>query len=195
MDLKEKTTKLLHDPAVGKWMRLADNYMQAYNRMPDSFVLPAEHADLAPIIRHFAKDATAFSEYIRALRDASEGLPYDELHEVYRKVSLRALQLQRRTRLRKAVLVMLPDVEEKLGRSTKYQEQLDIAEWVEKVWGKMRTDLMDQERKELASKRINTTDRAVLLDAFWTNIDKKLAKGIVPLADHSVDEIVERLRK
>ena len=195
MELRDTTAYLLRVPDVANWLRLADNYIQAYNRMPTGFVLPADHSMLRPVIEAFAKDATAWGDYLRALRDATEGLVYDEIHELYRTVSVRALQVVRRTRIRKAVLLLLPQVEELLDRKVSYDEQMVMARMVEQDWGAQRLALLERERNALTSKRIPTEERAAILDAFWANLDKKLDKGTTMLSDETINKIVKDLYK
>ncbi|NVN99272.1 MAG: hypothetical protein HXX17_08110 [Geobacteraceae bacterium] len=173
---------------------MADNYIQMYNKNPAQFVLPSVHKKLLPIIEAFASDVGKFADYIRALRDSCEGAAYDELHDLYRKVSLRALQVVRRQRMRKAVMVINPEVCKRLGRPTTYDEQMDIATCIGSAWEEMRTDMLNKERASLRTKRIPTEEREVILKAFWTNIEKKLDKGEVLLGEHDIDEIVERLK-
>lgn len=194
MDLREATGVLLHAPDVGNWIKLADNYIQTRNKMPESFVLPANHAVLKPIIEAFASDAEAFSDYIRALRDSSGGVVYDELHNIYRTISTRTLQVVRRTRLRKAVTTLLPHLEKRAGRAVNYREQMHICDLLEKEWGAMRLNLMRRERDALERKRLPTEERAAVLDAFWTDIDKKIEKGEVPLGSLTWSDLDRTLR-
>lgn len=193
MNLRDTTSHLLTVPDVGTWIRLADNYIQTYNRMPEKFVLPAEHSILLPIVESFATDTNAFADYIRALRDASTGFAYDDLHALYRTISVRALQVVRRTRLRKAVMLLLPTIEATLGRSISYDEQLFTAKFMEQAWGAERINLMNRERSSTGVKRLTTDDRSVLLDAFWTNIDKKLDAGDVVMGDASLGHLIHQL--
>jgi len=194
MDLRDTTSYLLRAPDVGKWLRLADNYMQTYNRMPETFVLPAEHSVVQPIIEAFAKDTAAFADYIRALRDGSTGIAYDELHALYRTISIRALQVERRTRVRSAVMIIINDLQELVGRAIKYDEQLKVAKIIEQIWGDMRMSLMARERSLVSEKRLAVDDRAVLLAAFWRDIDNKLARGEVPLGDRNINDIAMELQ-
>lgn len=194
-NLRDTTSYLLRAPDVGTWLKLADNYMQTYNRMPASFVLPADHAIVRPIVEAFASDTGAFADYIKALRDASDGVAYDELHALYRTISIRALQTTRRTRVRKAVLLLTPAIEELTSKTLSYDDQVVLAKYVEQAWGTLRLTLMDRERAALSRKRLDTEDRAVLLDAFWKDIDNKIEKGQVLLGETSLDDLVELMGK
>lgn len=189
MDLREATDRLLHASDIGKWMRLADSYIQAYNRIPDQFVLPKEHQLLKPIIDAFALDTQAFATYIRAMRDGSEGSAYDELHDLYRTISVRALQAQRRSRIRKAALLLVPLVEQKIGRVLRYDDEVIVAKFVEQRWGSMRMMALASARGERQDKRLPSEDRAVMLEEFWRSIDRKLEQGEVPLGDEPGDGI------
>lgn len=190
MDLRDATSYLLRAPDIGNWIKLADMYIQSYNRMPQGFVLPVAHNVLQPVIEAFAADATAFADYIRALRDSVEGVAYDELHALYRTISVRALQVVRRTRVRKAVLLLLPELEIMAKRSIAYDEQISIGKALEQTWGAARLSLMSRERNALTAKRLPTDERAAVLNAYWVDIDKQLTKGIVPLGDTTMDDLL-----
>ena len=195
MDLRETTSYLLRLPDVGAWLKLADNYIQTYNRLPERFVLPADHALLQPVIEAFAKDGEAFSTYIRALRDATDGVAYDELHALYRTVSVRVLQVVRRTRLRRAVMLLLPQLEPLLGRSIGYDDQQRVAKFLEQCWGAMRMAAMSEQRISQQSKRLNTDDRGLLLGDFWKQLDLEIDKGEVPLGSSTLHDIINLFPK
>jgi len=194
MELRKSTAFLLGSPDIGRWLRRADNYIQAYNRMSDGFTLPSEHAVLRVVIEAFATDATAWAEYIRALRDAREGTAYDDLHDLYRTTSIRALQVIRRTRLRKAVLLLQPKIEALLGRTINYTEQTQAATGLEQIWGAARMALMSRERKEVTANRLSSEERAAILNAFWKDIENKLDKGVVPLFDSDLDTVLKAIK-
>jgi hypothetical protein len=194
MDLRTTTTHLLNAPDIGQWLRRADNYIQAYNRMREGFTLPADHAILRAVIEAFAADAAAWADYIRALRDAVEGAAYDDLHDLYRTTSIRALQVIRRTRLRKAVLLLQPEIENLLGRAINYTEQTQVASGLEQIWGAARMALMSRERKEVTANRLSSEERAAILTAYWKDIDNKLAKGVVPLFDTELTTVTKVIK-
>lgn len=193
MDLREATNWLLRAPDIGKWLRMADSYIQAYNRIPDQFVLPREHAVLKPVIDAFALDTQAFATYIRAMRDGSEGIAYDELHDLYRTVSVRALQTQRRSRIRKAALLLVPLVEQKVGRVLRYDDEVVLAKFIEQRWGAMRMMALASARAERQDRRLPAEDRAILLEEFWRALDRKLDEGEVPLGDPPGEGIKQAL--
>ena len=193
MDLRQATNFILAAHDVASWVKMADSYIQAYNRMPSRFVLPAEHAVLQPIIEAFATDVGAFSDYIRAVRDAS-GDAFDELHALYRTISVRALQLVRRARLRKAALLLQPELETLIGKKIVYDDMMRVARRLEQAWGGSRMDAMSDGRAALKSKRLSSEDRSLLLDAFWKQIDIELESGNVPLGDKVMPIIIGELK-
>jgi hypothetical protein len=195
MDLRETTAYLLRLPDIGAWMKLADNYIQTYNRLPERFVLPADHALLKPIIEAFASDGEAFSQYLRALRDAADGVAYDELHALYRTVSVRVLQLVRRTRLRKATLLLVPQLEPLLGRGIGYDDQQRVAKFLEQCWGAMRMAAMSEERNSQKAKHLSSDNRGTLLDDFWKQLDLQITQGTVPLGEATLNDIVNLFPK
>lgn len=195
MDLRTATSRLLRDPQIVEQLRLADMYIQAYNRMPDQFVLPRQHSVLQPVIAAFAADTKAFADYIRALRDADHDKSgaYDELHELYRTVSMRAMQSERRTRIRKAVLLLVPYLERVLRKSLSYEDQLRVGRFVEQRWGDMRLSAMADERSIRKAKRLNTEERAIALEQFWKSVDDALAKNEVPLGGQQYEQELRQL--
>lgn len=194
MDLRDATNYLLRTPDVGEWLKLADAHMQAYNKMKSKFVLPADHAVLRPVIEAFAADTPAFVEYVKALRDASDGVAHTELHQLYRTISVRTLQATRRVRIRNAVNLLTPKLEAALGRELTYQDKVRVGSFVEQCWGEWRMAAQEEERRSLRAKRINTEDRSALLDAFWRDIETALAAGKVPLGDKTEADIIEMIK-
>ena len=100
----------------------------------------------------------------------------------------------RRNRLRKAVLLLLSDLEPDLGKLN-YEKQLLISRFVEQTWGAMRMRLMDEERKELSSKRLSSEERSTVLDAFWADLDTQLENGLVRLDDGWRNKLVKLLER
>jgi hypothetical protein len=115
------------------------------------------------------------------------------VHALYRVTALRVLQNERRARIRRAVAILLPDLEAKVGRELGYKEQTAVADIVERVWGEARVKLMDRERKTFKSGKMSTEERAAILDAYWKNLDNNLDKGTVLLYGTTVDEIANQL--
>lgn len=195
MDLRDATKTLLRVPDVAKWLRLADTHIQAYNRMPERFVLPADHALIKPVIEAFANDTDAFAKYIRALRDASDGTAYDELHELYRTISMRALQSERRSRIRKAVAMLARLLAAELGRQITYDEAVMVGRYVETQWGIMRIEHLSHHRRLHNTKRLTSEDRAIALASFWASIDKALDNEQLPLPSDAVQHLTETFTK
>lgn len=191
MDLQSATSALLRAHDVAQQLKLADHYIQAYNRMPSMFILPAEHANLRPLIESFASNADTFVEYLRALRDSLDGHARDEVHDLYRTVSVRVLQTSRRARLRRALDIILPEVEVANGGPLPYENQMRVMRCIEQTWGAMRMESMAKERSELTNKRLSSESRAVLLTEFWQMLDAELDAGRVLLGHKSVDDLLK----
>jgi len=194
MDFREATRILMRQPDIARQLRLADSYIQAYNRMPDSFVLPADHVILKPIIEAFAANTSAFAQYIKTLRDASDSHDYDELHDLYRTIDMRSLQAERRSRIRKAVALLMPEFSRALERELTYEEQLKMARFIEHRWGAMRLAHLDQERRKHNSKRLPAEERATSLSQFWKSIETALDNGGVLLGDEYKDELLATIK-
>lgn len=198
MTLRATTSILLHAPDAARQIKLADSYMQAFNRLPDQFVLPKTHEVLLPLIEAFAHDTAAFAKYIKVLRDAAlksgDQNGYRELHAAYRTVSIRALQAERRSRIRKAAVMLVPALEGRLGRTLPYKEQTKVADFIEQRWGAMRIEAADAERAMLSAGRLNAETRNIVYDQFWYEISQQLEKGVVPLGgDEHFEALVSEL--
>ena len=186
-ELRTATETLRRRADIATWLRMADAYISQRNKMGDKFVLPRDHEILAPIISSFATDMGAFGDYIRALRDATEGAANAEMHELYRVVSVRALQVVRRTRLRKAVKALTQT--NALGE-VNYEGELRIGRLLEQSWGEMRMAAMADERSATTARKLNAEDRRILLDAFWKDIDTQIEAGSVPLGELTMDDLL-----
>lgn len=191
MDIREVTRYLLTQRDIVEQLKTADNYVQAYNRLPDQFVLPAKHAHLKAIIESFAADADAFARYIRAIRDGvSDATAYDGLHHLYRTVSTRALQVSRRARVRKACAILIPKLQERIGAEFSYADIARLQAFVEKAWGAMRLRAMADARRELKVDRLTSEGRAMALSDFWREMDKQIEAGTVPLDDMTIEDLL-----
>lgn len=193
MDIQTTTSALHCAPDAATWLKLADNYIQAYNKLPNRFVLPSQHSILKPIIEHFAGDLRSFALYIKALRDGAEGGAWDELHDLYRTVSLRALQQTRRARIRRAVDLVSEAVAGLLGRKPNFDEQQRIGRLVETHWGAKRLQYLQQERTLRRINKLSAEERSIALDQFWSDLDAMLESGEHGLSDEAVRSIAAKL--
>jgi hypothetical protein len=195
MDLREATSWLLRVTDPASQLRLADNYIQTYNKLPSRFILPSAHKNLQPIIEAFANDVNGLVAYIRAIRDASEGGAYDELHDLYRTVSIRALQQTRRARIGKGVALVEKEVGRRLQREIHAEDRVTIARYIEQMWGAMRLEYMSAERSLRKADRLSSEERNIVLEEFWKKIDAELADGRVPIrTKNDMDDLTEKLR-
>lgn len=194
MDLREATQELLFAPDIAIQLRLIDNYIQTYNRLPSKFVLPYEHVHLKPIIEAFAKDLKAFVAYIKALRDGLEGATYIEVHELYRTISLRALQQERRARLQRALALLEPQAQQLVDRELTAEDRSRLGRLVEQRWGAMRLEYMREARTEMSAKRLQAEQRDEVLAEFWSAIERGIDNGVVPLGEGAEAFIKECLK-
>jgi len=177
MQLRDATRAILDSEAPAEWIKLANMYIVSFNKMPDSFVLPAKHAILAPVINAFYDSDEGFAEYIRALRDQfPRGPQRDALHILYRTVNGRVVQQVRRARLARALLA----VEAAIGRKLEADERDRVAAKLEQHWGKRRTDYLNAVRSTTDKGRINTDERSSMLAEFWEQVDGEIARRELP---------------
>jgi hypothetical protein len=185
MDLKTATVDLLRQHDIAEQIEVCDAMIRAYNKVPDRFVLPRQFAPLYPIISQFAGDPNGWANYIKILRDAVEGSAYDKLHEVYRTISTRALQNERRTRLRKALalLTKMLDAAGAQGPYRSYSEQLILGRKIELMWKDRRTAALADARAEYRAGRQPMEDKQALLAQFWQTIDTEIENSTLTLSD------------
>ena len=177
MDLREATREILGSDSPAAWLRLADGYIHAYNKMPEAFILPKDHALLRPVIEVFHDKLPDFAAYCRAVRDHLGGDAYHNAHELYRTISTRSVQQNRRARLYKA----LDSVEAAVPRKLAPDERARGAVKLEKHWGLRRREMLAAHRRTTPSGRLSTDHRAALLEKFWHEIDKEIETRDIPL--------------
>lgn len=196
MDLRQATKALVDAPDLAIQLRMVDSYIQSFNRLPSKFVLPYEHINLKPIIEAFAHDLKAFSAFIKALRDTCEGERYIEVHELYRTISLRALQQERRTRINRAIELLSPIAEQHFNRPLTADDRLRLGRLAEQRWGALRLDYMREARREYNADRLTAEQREEVLAEFWQSIQRGLDNGVVTLGGGDpVDYIKEYISK
>lgn len=180
MNLTDATTAVLNTQDPAAELRLVDDYIAAWRKRGDRFILPREHAHLAPIVERYADQPSALLKYVRAVRDEvamSRGMAtmeYKHLQELVRTLDVRYVQVARRDRLRAAV--------EWLSREQPELTTEHKKVWVRRVeqrWAKQRLAWLTAERKK-AGGRLSEDLRRAALDAFWDNIDEQIAVGALP---------------
>ena len=176
--IHELTDDLLlnHEPA--KWLRLADSYIQMFNKSPREFILPREHARLKPLIEIYAHDLQGFVLYILGVRDSytHDAATYADLHKLYRTVSTRALQQDRRVRLNAAVEKAM----QLRGRPASFHTRATWARRMEQAWGQRRLQHMSEYRDKTQRNRLTVEERSEILDEFWKSIEEEIARGDLP---------------
>lgn len=176
--IHELTDELLSDRAAVKWLRLADNYIQMFNKSPHEFILPREHARLKPLIEIYAHDLHGFVRYILGVRDSytHDTAAYADLHKLYRTVSTRLLQQERRHRLNAAVDKALA----LRGAPASFHTRATWARRMEQEWGRRRLEQMKGYRDKTKRNRLSVDERTEVLDEFWSEIDNEIARGELP---------------
>lgn len=177
-ELSALTDALLTNHDAVRWLRLADNYIQMYNKAPRYFILPRAHARVKPLIEVYADDLAGFVRYILGVRDSfpADSRSHGELHKLYRTVSTRALQQERRYRLNLAVERA---VQLRGTPATTETKQL-WARKMEQEWGRRRMQRMASVRAMTTRKRLSVDERTQVLEDFWAEIDAEIARGALP---------------
>lgn len=180
MTITDATTAVLQskDPALD--LRLADDYISAWKKRGESFVLPRDHAYLAPIVERFADDPKRLLRYVRAVRDEIAEVrgmgseEYKRLQELVRTLDVRIVQASRRERLRAAAEWL---IKEQPDLTTEHRKV-----WVrqlEQRWAKQRLAWLAAHRKK-AGGRLSEDERREVLDEFWSQIDEQIKVGALP---------------
>lgn len=178
MDLRAATRTILDSDEPADWLQLADMYIASFVAMPDSFVLPAQHAVLAPVVNAFYDNDVAFAEYVRALRDElPKGARRAAVHYVFRTINGRATQQVRRARMARALLV----VEAMLGRKLEPDERKRVAAKLEQHWATRRREFLKAARGSTHKGRLTTDEQSALLKEFWDEIDAEIARRELPM--------------
>lgn len=177
-DLGKLTDELLSNHDAVRWLRLADNYIQMYNKAPREFILPRLHAKVRPLIEIYANDLPGFVRYILGVRDSfqTESVAYMELHRLYRTISTRALQQERRHRVNTAVETAL----KARGTPASFETKQLWARRVEQEWGRRRMERMAEVRAKTRRNRLSVDERSQVLEDFWAEIDGEIARGELP---------------
>jgi len=177
-NLQSATEEILSVPdRAHEWVALADEYMQSYNRSPNTFLLPWEHRFLKPLVETYAHNLEGFCQYVQGLRDSvpRDSLAWERLQQVYRKLTGRHVQQERRLRSDRAVAKA-----EELYGPTDYHTRLKWIANLEHEWAQRRLSFMEGFRQKTENHRLSVDERAEVLAEFWDMIDTEIQEGQVP---------------
>ena len=176
--LKELRDTLLSISHPERLIQLADEYLGRFEEMGDSFILPADHAVVKPVLEFYKGDLDGWVKFVKGTRDRLEKgtAEFNDVHEFYKKLNVRAIQ--RRTR---AVIDVATDVALKKGLiEDNWMAKQHYARRCVQAW-KLRKDFMQDEVRRTAPKgRISVDHREQLLKDFWARIAEEVNNGEVP---------------
>lgn len=163
-------------------LRRADRYITFWEKDPDNFVLPAKHADLAPVLAAFVGGKhERFRAYVRAMRDevraiwGASSTQYDGMQQFVRTLDVRAAQRMRRDKLSRAAEWM---------RQTRPDIDADARSvWLrrlEQTWAQERLDALRQRAVSAHQNRLSVEEKREVLDEFWASIDARIESGDLP---------------
>jgi len=179
MDLKEFRATLLRLDHPEQILQLADTYLTQQQTMGSSFILPKEHEIVKPVLDYYTGDLAGWVKFVKGVRDR---LPVDGrkfhagVHEFYRKLEIRHVQMERRSRLDAALEVSL---RKKLIPNT-YEDKMRYTRRCTQVWKQRKDNLLKLHTPKTG--RITVEEREELLDEFWKMIDTEIQNGEVPKA-------------
>ena len=178
MDLREASRFIVESDQPAEQLRLADMYIHSFNQMPQSFVLPADHAILKPVIEAFHDDIDLFVKYVRAIRDQlPAGDDKVDVQHLYRTLVTRTVQQARRARIHRALEV----VESIVGRQLDQDERDRVATKLERLWAYKRMEVMKQARGDTTKGRLSSDVRADVLKGFWDAVDRDIENRHLPI--------------
>lgn len=178
--LMDATQQLLSSPSPAEDLKLADQYIRMWNVQGGAFILPRQHAYLAPIIDAFSGKLDRFHKYVKGVRDecyhsyGERSAKYITLQQLFRSIEVRLVQQQRRERTSQ-VAEWFRATYPHVGAA---QRQTYVRR-VEQQWTAQRLQLLNAYRKQHGG-RLPEDTRRELLDEFWAGIDDQIKRGDLP---------------
>lgn len=176
--LKELRDTLLSISHPERLLKLADEYLSRFEEMGDSFILPAEHAIVKPVLEFYKGDLDGWVKFVKGTRDKlnKQSDEFRAIQDFYKVLNVRAIQ--RRTR---AVIDVATEVALKKGLiEDNWMAKQHYARRCVQAW-KLRKDFMQDEVRRTAPKgRISVDHREALLKDFWAMIAEEVNNGEVP---------------
>jgi hypothetical protein len=172
--LNELTDWLLYkDPDhAAELLDMADRYIDLYNEGPSRFILPSDHAMLAPLIGLYAAKPIGLVGYVRGVRDSfpANSAIYQPLHKLYRRLSGRYVQQVRRERMNRAMAKAI-----ELYGDAPYQTKRVWLDKLERMWAQRR--LRHQTMHRTGRSRLSRDELSDVLAEFWDMIDAEIEAG------------------
>lgn len=176
--LKELRQTLLTISHPERVLRMADHYLAEFEKLGDSFVLPAEYKIVKPVLEYYANDIGGWVKFLKGTRDR---LPrgsdeYHEVHELYKVVNVRAIQ--RRTR---ALIDAATDVACRKGLlDNTWDAKQRYAKRCIQAWKMRKDNMLDAIRRVSPTGRVSQDHRERELAAFWQLVEQEVNNGEVP---------------
>lgn len=176
--LRELRDTLLTISHPEKWLALADDYLDRFETQGDDFILPREHAMLAPILEHYVGDLAGWMKFARGVRDRLPrySMEYSAVHEFFSKLESRFIVRRDRRLTGLAVDVaiatkVLPDTKDDKRRYIDRCRQL---------WKKRRAAVLGAARRASPTGRVSLGHQEELLAEFWEQLETELNNGEIP---------------
>jgi hypothetical protein len=174
------------DPA--RTLGLIDGYMELRRKRPRDFVIPERDQFLLPVMDYINGDLTIFRMFVLAVRNdladvcGEASFQYQSVQDFSRKLQTRYAAQKRRSRLQQAVdwaKLQMPERD--------YEARQQWAHRLEKRWVHERLDRL-RDAKRLKGAPLTMEQKDEVLDAFWDDLDNKLAVGELPGWDELMGE-------
>lgn len=177
--LAELREHILASPEPATVLRIADDYLNTLARMGDTFVLPAEHKQVRPVLEYYMGDLGGWVKYVKGIRDriGPKDPRWTAVHDFYRVLEVRRVQRGRRDRIN---AVVSKGIELGYINDDPF-EKLKYANKCTQVWAKWRADILDEARRKSPNNRVSEDHRTTLLEDFWDTVDQQIEKGEIPL--------------
>lgn len=176
-ELRDTLVSISHPERV---LRIADHYLQEFEKLGDAFVLPSEYALVKPVLEYYHGDLTGWVKFIKGVRDR---LPkgsneFAEVQEFYKVISVRAIQ--RRTR---ALIETATEVACRKGMiNGSWESKQRYAKRCIQAWKLRKDNMLNAIRKASPTGRISVDHREDEPRQFWALIEQEVNNGEVPKA-------------
>ena len=173
--LVESALRIANDPEPASLVKFLDQYIVLFLKDPERFVLPVEHAWMAPILETYAYDTEAYVKYLTYVRNLTPQPEYKAIHRAEKDIRTRMLMRVRRQRAERAIEKAV----EKHGDYPDYETRVRWIAHCERQWSLAREQYMKKARA--ASGGSLTREAQAEHNAeFFRSLDQRIERGDVP---------------
>jgi hypothetical protein len=179
MDLREFRATVLRLDSPEGVLRLADEYLQEFEKKGDRFILPSDHALVKPVLETYRNDLAGWVKFVKGIRDR---LPVDGrkfhagVHDLYRTLLVRLTQHERRVRLDAAVAKAV----QKGMIENEFEAKMRYSRRCTQVWKQRKDNLLRQHAKSSKKGVLSVEERDGILEQYWQLVNEEIEHGELP---------------